>query len=157
MTHEHARERVAELDRREQWPAELVAHIESCGECRAFVERLAAAEATLRADEIARAAALDSARGVDEMAATEAIMIAIRVNVLGEAPARVPGWTAGFIVIVASLVLIQFSQVVEWLRGSIGTIVDVLISSMLGIVLTVYILVLVGMNLDSVRRIFRLR
>ena len=75
----------------------------------------------------------------------------------GPGKLQLRGWTAGGLVILASLVLIQYSEVVEWLRTYLGPSIDVSLGIILGLGLTIYICVLVGSNLRAVQRLLRLR
>jgi hypothetical protein len=70
---------------------------------------------------------------------------------------RLRGWTVGGAIILASLVLIQFSKVVAWLGESMGAVVDVALGIMLGIALTIYICMLVWSNPEAIRRFLHLR
>ena len=84
-------------------------------------------------------------------------MAAVRSEATSTAasPLRLPGWTAGGALIVASLVAIHFSKVVTYLRTTLGNVIDVALGLMLGLALTIYICLLVWSNLAAVRRALR--
>ena len=177
MTCRSARELIMRLDADEQPPAPLRGHLESCPSCSALYAAL------VRTRERARIRTWDSPdqagpRDAPEPALTARIMAAVREEAAAPAgdtaalaaaqaaaqaagseaahPLRLRGWAAGGVLIMAGLVVVQFSSVVDWLRGSLGSVIDVALGVMLGLALTIYILVLVGSNMESVRRALRM-
>lgn len=175
MTCATALESMVTLDRGERPGTELQEHLNSCAACRAVYQRLVAIETVVQVTPTPHGGELRSAReaataDASEEALTARIMALVRAEAargagaVGAAessaePARIrlPGWTAGGLIIIASLVLLPFSRVFAWLRSSMGAGLDVAIGTMLGLALTIYIMLLVGSNLPAVRRILRLR
>lgn len=150
MTCRRARKLILELDADEQPPEHLGEHLGSCARCRDLRARLVHVE---------RNARLTPTTAPDP-ALTSRIMHAVRTQAHrpGEwagTPVRLRGWAAGGTVIVASMVAVQFSEVVDWLQRALGPVIDVALGVMLGLALTIYVLVLVGSNLESVRRLLR--
>ncbi|MFW6293211.1 MAG: hypothetical protein ACOC7V_12930 [Spirochaetota bacterium] len=165
MTCERAREHIIELDARSAPTGALEAHIRSCGACRAFLARMQRVEAAARLGtgtpghaeaETARRRADFTAR-VMEAVTAEAAASFRPASEPTPRPVGLRGWTAGGTLILAGLVAIEFSDVVEWLRATFGSVIDVALSTMLGVALTIYIMLLVGLNLPAVRRFLRLR
>jgi hypothetical protein len=169
MTCARARTQIAGLDARESPSRALRRHIDRCADCRRVYERLRDLEAAARTpiegatspvsalDAAFTARVMDAVRrtrnpepAVETAAEPEAATKAVAEPAVG-----LRGWTAGGAVILAGLVVIQFSDVVDWLRGSIGPVIDVALATMLGVALTIYILMLVGSNLIAVRRALR--
>lgn len=151
MTCTAAREQIVELEAGREPSPELARHLEACEGCRRLFDRLRRLEAAtpVVGPPVPRAADAFTARVM--RAVHEA-----RAEPKASSPAvGLRGWTAGSLVIVASLVAIQFSDVVDWLRGSLGPVIDVAIATMLGLALTAYLLLLVGSNLTTVRRALR--
>lgn len=166
MTCERARELIVDLDARAEPGPELARHLSGCAACRSLRDRLRRVEAssTLTSETTA-----DAAHGLPPTSRdlTDRIMHAVTAEAAdrgrvspASAPASRPvglrGWTVGGALILAGLVSIEFSDVVEWLRDAFGSVIDVALSTMLGIALTVYIMLLVGLNLRAVRRALRL-
>jgi predicted anti-sigma-YlaC factor YlaD len=153
LTCRNARRAIIGSESHEGLDRELDEHLARCPDCRAIHERLTAVAANARIPDAPADRAL-----------TSRIMTAVRSEAsFAAAPevrlrlVRLPGWTAGGAVILASLVLVQFSDVVSWLSAELGSVVDVALGVMLGIALTAYIMLLVGSNLQAVRRIIRPR
>lgn len=160
MTCARAREQIVRLDHRETPPAQLAQHIAICSGCRLDYERLQVVEAAARVGvDLAREGAPPAGSSPAGSAFTARVMRAVHESKAQPEPARstvgIPGWTAGGAVLIASLVAVQFSQVVEWLGESLGPVLDVALATILGLALTIYILILVGSNLRAMRRALR--
>lgn len=165
MTCARARDLIVELDARQAPGDELAGHLSACAACRAFYARLRRLEANAGLDTDARShAAEEAARDPAEFTARVMRAVAAETET-SPTPASEPaprpvglrGWTVGGTLILAGLVAIEFSDVVEWLRGAFGSVIDVALGTMLGAALTIYILLLVGFNLRAVRRFLGLR
>jgi predicted anti-sigma-YlaC factor YlaD len=145
-------ERIILLDRGEKPSAELVLHMQSCAACRSAYQGLSRLE---------RRASLVAGEPRADDTLTRRVMVQIRDEAILQAeeehPVRLRGWTVGGAIILASLVLIQFSKVVAWLGESMGAVVDVALGIMLGIALTIYICMLVWSNPEAIRRFLHLR
>lgn len=162
-----ARKEIAGLEASRRPGSELARHLAGCAECRRVYERLRRLEAVVRSSggvAYESGAEAEAAFTVRVMAAVheahaETDVAALRVGHSETEPSSptvsLRGWTAGGAAIIASLVLIQFSDVVDWLRGSLGPVIDVALATMLGLALTIYLLILVGSNLKAVRRALR--
>lgn len=156
MTCERARAQILELDARSAPTGELAAHIRSCGACRAFLARMQRVEAAAGLGIEAPGRADFTARVMEAVTAEAAASRAPAIEQTSR-PIGLRGWTAGGTLILAGLVAIEFSDVVTWLRGAFGSVIDVALSTMLGVALTIYIMLLVGLNLRAVRRFLRMR
>ena len=179
MNCRHAVERIARLEADETPNADLLRHLNYCADCRGVYHRLAAIArksplaghaSPHLTDRIMQTVRAEGARdlGIEVSgrwtrddsytpAGAEFPGNAARETPSPEQRIRLPGWTAGGVVILASLVLIQFSKVVAYLRDTLGSVIDVSLGIMLGLALTIYICVLVGSNLRAVQRLLRLR
>lgn len=167
MTCRRARELIVDLDAREAPGDALAGHLNGCAACRAHFVRVRRieADAGLRPDEPALVEGEATRDRADftarVMRAVTAEAAASREPSPASAPAPRPvglrGWTVGGALILAGLVSIEFSDVVEWLRATFGSVIDVALSTMLGVALTIYIMLLVGLNLRAVRAFLRMR
>ena len=165
MTCAQARRLIMDLDAHETPGPGLADHLNVCPDCRRYYERLRRVEASASlassaphpdGDEPLPAASdfTDRVmRAVAEEAATNRSIDAAA----DPRPVGLRGWTVGGALILAGLVSIEFSDVVEWLRAAFGSVIDVALGTMLGIALTIYIMLLVGLNLRAVRRFLRPR
>ncbi len=158
----HAREELAGLDRNEVPGPELTAHLRECPTCRELAERVRAVEATLRSSHVGFGTMAANQTTEPEAARfTARVMAAVardQESLMPSAQAPAFGsWSAVGALIVGGLVVIQFSTVVEWLRIEIGSVIDVALGTLFGVALTIYIMFLVGSNLPSIQRLFRLR
>ena len=165
MTCTKARTQIIDLDAHEAPSPALAAHIAACPECRRVYEGLRNLETAARipsATSVADATAIAGAIGAGATPGspfTAKVMSAVRRSRPEPEGAKpivsLRGWTAGGAILFASLVAVQFSPVVDWLRDAFGNVIDVALATILGVALTVYLLLLVGSNLTAVRRALR--
>jgi len=164
MTCTRARGQILELDAREAPGEELAGHLSACAACHAFYARLRRLEAStgIASHDVP---GTTPATGEEPAEFTARVMRAVTAeaeisrtpaSASASRPVGLRGWAVGGTLILAGLVAIEFSDVVHWLRGAFGSVIDVALSTMLGVALTIYILLLVGLNLRAVRRFLRL-
>ena len=133
-------------------PAAVRTHLETCPQCSKEFNRFTDAVAALLRDQLDETVA--------DPAITERVMGAVRREMVAvgvEPPTALRSWIIAGTILLAGLLGLRFSEVMSWLRLSFGPAIDIAMSLILGTLLTAYICLLVGSNLDRVRRVLRLR
>lgn len=146
MNCDDIRATILDLDNHEALPEVVAEHLSDCDACRSFSEQMADAANLVRLPVALTANPELTAR----------IMAAVRLEAesrlsrfLGNGvapPFAIRGWLIVGTVILASLFLVPFSDILNTLRRSLGPGIDLALSLALGIGLTVYICVLVVSN-----------
>lgn len=143
---------IIDSDNGQPLPEAVTEHLHSCAACRRFAATIAAASDSIR---------LPAALAANPEL-TARIMAAVRLEAesrlsrfMGNSaaqPVALKGWLIAGAVIIASLLLMQFSDIVRGLRASLGPAIDVAVSLALGIGLTAYICLLVVSNHAGISR-----
>jgi hypothetical protein len=155
-------EYIVELDNGEALPRAVADHLSHCARCRAEAERLSGVLDSMQHDAAcggAYSGVSPSSYGAD-LALTGRIMAAIVEEASGVAanqPTRLRSWIIVGALILVGVTGLRFSEVMTLLRQSVGPVIDVAMSVILGVFLTGYICMLVVSNMDRVLRIFRQR
>ena len=157
MTCNEALNRLLSLDNGEQPDRETALHLTSCPGCLAQANRLRAA-----LDSVLEPPAVASDPAASDAALTNAIMTAVRSLPAVTTPGRLHAmplrnWLFAGLLILGGTFGLQYSDSLDWLRVSFGPVIDLAIGLILGLVLTTYLCILVGSNLERVSRLFRLR
>ncbi len=143
-------EYVFKLDNDEALPAAVAQHLSTCESCRTHAEQLGEVLTGIQREWAVR----------EDPDLTERIMSLVAREASGVAhdqPTRLRSWIIVGALILVGVTGLRFSEVMTMLRQSVGPIIDVAMSVILGIFLTGYICMLVGSNMGRVLRIFRHR
>ncbi len=140
MRCEKAINRFLGLDQQERFPLALKLHLAHCAKCRSEVSSL-----------LRTFSSLGDVSGVSmPRDMSEGVMRVIRLSstTYGRSMSFF-NWMSGELIIIASLVLIQFSDPLLWLEGHFGGSLEVPLNIVLGLVITVYSSVFIGTHLKE--------
>ncbi len=140
MKCEKAVNRFLELDQNERMPPALRLHLAFCKKCRGEVAALSKAFRSL-SDMPESAMPRDVSESVMRMIRLSSTTYGRRMSLFN--------WMSGELLIIASLVLFQFSDPLLWLKGYFGGSLEVPLNIVLGLVFTVYSSVFIGTHLDA--------
>ncbi len=154
MTCRDALNTMLSLDNDEKPRPALVEHLDRCDACRGEWARLQAASGVLRMDDGAR----------EDPALTARIMASVRseprpLGTVADPRRSMPfhRWLIAAALLVAGVLGLEYSESLDWLRLAFGSIIDLVMGLILGLFVTIFLCMLVGLNLKHVQRIFRVR
>jgi hypothetical protein len=128
-------------------PPDVRKHIEQCPQCRAEAESFAGAmNEMLRAQDLMR---------TDDIAA----IVMARVSLEGDVPARevpVYQWVCAGMILFGGMMLVTFSDSLVWLKSVFGRNIEVPMSLVLGIIITIYASIFVATHLDALCALVRI-
>lgn len=133
------------LDHGESLPAELTHHVAECASCRRQVARMRSIFIALEREGLAEA----------PDGSTEAIMAEIRSA--ADEPLSVAKWLGTGVIILASIVLVSFSNSHTWLSRFFGMSLELPLSIILGAAITIYATLFIGTHVHKVAAFFGLR
>ncbi len=140
MRCEKAIARFLDLDQQERLPLALRLHLAHCAKCRNEVRSLSQTFHSL-GDVSGVVMPRDMGDGVMRMIRLSATTYGRSMSLFN--------WMSGEILIIASLVLIQFNDPRVWLEGHFGGSLEVPLNIVLGLVITVYSSVFIGTHLKE--------